>query len=137
MDLLDFVPKTDTIVVQLTPPGLDKPLENKDGSVMSITLFAPYTDQYQGAMSALVKEGLAQAKAADEAGDEYDPTEPENLRMKSAEFLSSITVDWNITMGGEQLSFSVEKAKEVYSTVFWIRPLIEGELKDSTVFTNA
>ena len=51
--------------------------------------------------------------------------------------LSKITVEWNITYGGEKPKLTVTKAKELYDEVFWIKDQIEGALADSLDFTKA
>ena len=46
-------------------------------------------------------------------------------------------VQWNITYNKEQPKFSVSKAKEIYSEVFWIRDQIEEAVSNSLDFTKA
>ena len=61
----------------------------------------------------------------------------QDIEEATLTLLSKITVEWNITYGGEKPKLTVTKAKELYDEVFWIKDQIEGALADSLDFTKA
>jgi len=83
----------------------------------TLTVYAPHAKEYKKAV--------------------FDQT---NRRLKQAQGKRKVDVtaeDLNITYNKEQPKFSVDKAKEIYSEVFWIRDQIEEAVSNSLDFTKA
>lgn len=131
MDLKNFVPKEDTIEITLKHPGNGEVLNNDDGTPMTITFYLPHTKEAKKVQHELTNKRLkamAQSKKVDLTA--------EDLEEISLDSLVKTTADWNITFGGEKPKFSVKKAREVYSEVFWIRNQVEGAIADAMDFTK-
>ncbi len=125
MDLLDFTPKTDDLVVELEVAG--KKLTNPDGSPMTVTVMSPFSAEAKKVTHDLTDERIKKLKQK-----KNKKNTPEDNALTSAEVdelnlegLVRTTKDWNITWGGEQPKFSKDMAKEVFTKAFWIKSLIE------------
>ncbi len=119
MDLTDFIPKTDDLVVELEVAG--KKLTNPDGSPMTVTIMSPFSPDAKKVTHELTDERIKKLK-----GKKKDtPLTSSEVDDLNLEGLVRTTRDWNITWGGEQPKFSRELCKEVYTKAFWIKPLIE------------
>ena len=130
MDLMNFTPKIDDIVVELVlkkPDGTELPITNEDGTPMTITVMAPFDKRSKEIVSRLNEERIA---IATKKGDKkISLNDAEETFIKT---LVETTVDWNITWGGEKPVFNKELAKDVYEKAFWIRTLVE-EAKAKTL----
>lgn len=124
-DLTNYIPKEDTLVVPLEFKG--DTLKNDDGSDMTITVYGPWTKKYRSSGFNLASKRLRSKKDSEEITYE-------EFNSASIELLAEVTHDWDITYGGEKPKFSVEKAKEVYEHIFWIKPLLEGAINESGDF---
>ena len=130
MDLKDLTPTSDTVEVTLLHPNTDEVLKNDDKSPMTITLFAPHSKVYKSAMHEQTNKQIKKAR-----GNKKDiDITAEDIEQSSLDVLAKITKEWNITYKGEVPK--VEKAKEVYDEVFWIKDQIEEALKTSLDFTK-
>jgi len=128
-DLLDLAPKTDEIVVTIKHPVSKEPLKNEDGSEMSITIYAPYSKEYKKVAYEIANKRLKNAQSKGKKDFSM-----EDFEEASLESLAKTTKEWNITYGGEQPKLSVDKAKEVYDKVFWIKAQIDEALENSLSF---
>lgn len=131
-DLLDLTPKSDTIVVTIKHPVSQEPLKNDNGSEMTITIYAPYSKEYKRVVHDIAQKRLK--KAQKEGRQEFSL---EDIEEASLDSLSMTTKEWNITYGGEQPELTVDKAKEVYDKVFWIKSQIETAVEQSLDFMKA
>jgi len=131
-DLSALKPTKETVEVILRHPGTDEVLMNDDGSEMTITVHAPWTKAYRSAGFKHANERLRKRK-----GDKEDFNFTfEELEEAGIDLLADVTVDWDITFGGEKPEFTVTKAKEVYSEIFWIKGQLEGAINEAGDFTN-
>lgn len=117
MDLKNFVPSTDNVVVELKIK--DKPLTNKDGTPMTITVMSPYSKEYKEVAHRLSRERMKSLKEDDANADAVKDFEEFALNV-----LVDTTVDWDITWGDEKPKFNKELAREIYTDAFWIKMLI-------------
>ena len=131
MDLKDLKPKSDTVEVEIVHPNTQDPLKNEDGSVMTITMYAPHSKEYK----AVVHEQTNKRRKQTAKTKKIDITAQE-LERNGLELLAKVTKTWNITYGGEQPKFSVDAAVDLYDEVFWIKDQIEEAISDSLDFTN-
>ena len=129
MDLKDLTPSSDTVDVTIVHPATLEPLTNDDKSPMTITMYAPHSKGYKAAVYEQTNKRLKKAQA--KKGLDITAEELEEATM---DLLAKTTKEWNITFGGEQPKFSVTKAKDIYSEVFWLRDQIEGAMNDSLDF---
>jgi hypothetical protein len=126
MDLNNLVPQENTVTIPLVFKG--EVVKNDDGSDMTVTVYGPWTKQYRSSGFDLASKRLRENKGEELTFDQFEES--------SVELLAKVTADWNITYGGEKPEFTVEKAKEVYSHIFWIKPLLEQEINKAGDFLN-
>ena len=131
MDLKKLTPKSDTIIVELKHPSTGEILDNEDGSVMTISRYAPHSKEYKAAVN---KETDKKLKVA-QAKKKFMLT-AEELEKTGIKLLAETTFDWNITYGGKQPDFSIELAEDIYTEVFWIREQLEEAESDYLDFTK-
>jgi hypothetical protein len=135
MDLKDLVPTTDTILVTIKHPSTFEPLVNKDGSEMTIALWAPHSKEYKSVMHDQTNIRLQKMQA--KGGRKATGITAEEMEVDTLKMLAKTTKEWNITFGGVKPKLTVDAAKEVYREVFWIKAQIEEALEESDVFTPA
>lgn len=126
MDLKNFVPSADNVEVTLKIK--DKPLKNKDGSDMTITVLSPYSKDYRQIVQKLTRERMKQEKENED--DALLTFEEFALNV-----LVETTVDWNITWDGKEPKFDKELAKEIYDSAFWVKMLINEATAKLADFT--
>lgn len=132
MDLKDLKPKSDTVEVDIVHPTTLEPLNNEDGSTMSITLYAPHSKEYKALVHEQTNKRLKQVSKTKKS-----EITAEELERTGIELMAKATKDWNITFDGDQPKFSVELAIKVYDEIFWIRDQIEEAVSNSLDFTRA
>ena len=133
MDLMNFIPTTDTIDVVVKHPSTYEPLTNEDGSEMTITVYAPHSKEYKAAVHEQTNIRLKQMQSK---GNKTNAITAEELEVASIKMLAKTTKAWNITFGGEQPEFTVDAAKKLYQDVFWIKDQIEEAVAEAEVFTQ-
>lgn len=117
MDLKDLTPKSDSVEVTIKHPITKAPLTNDDGTEMTITVYAPHTAKYK-------TELFAQANKRINSGND-NPLTAEELEESTISLYANATKEWNITYDGEQPELTPEKAKSIYSEVFWIKEQLD------------
>lgn len=130
MDLKDFAPKSDEVEVVVKHPVNGQPLTNKDGSNMTIVLYAPHAKVHKEAMYDQTDKRL---KSAQDTGDMS--IKAKDLEEASLELLANATKSWNITYDDEQPKLTASKAKELYTELFWLKPQLEGAIDSFEAFT--
>ena len=131
MDLKDFTPKSDTIIVTIKHPTTGEILTNDDGSEMTISRYAPHSKEYK----AVVNKETDKKLKASQGKKKFNLT-AEDIETVTLTLLAETTFDWNITYGGEQPKFSVGAAKELYAEVFWIKDQVEEAESEYLDFTK-
>jgi len=132
MDLMNLKPTSDTVEVTLVHPNTGATLKNDDKTDMTITVYASHSKEHKAVMHEQTNKRLK----AMQSGKKQEFT-AQDIEEATLALLSKITVEWNITYGGETPKLTVAKAKEIYDEVFWIKDQIEGALADSLDFTKA
>lgn len=127
MDLLDFTPKTDDIVIELT--FNDMVIKNEDGSAMTWTIMAPYSEEAKKIVHEMTDTRID--KAAKSKTTRLKSAEVEEITIEG---LAKTTRNWNITWDGKQPKFSVKLAAEILSKAPWIRILIEEARQNNLDF---
>lgn len=132
MDLINLVPKSDTVEVKIKHPGTLEVLKNDDGSDMTITVYAPHAKQHKKVIHDLTNKRIkaSQKKNAKEITIE-------DLEEATLETLARVTKEWNITYNGEKPVLTEAKAREVYEKVFWIKAQVERDVDESLDFLRA
>jgi len=131
MDLKDLTPKSETVEITVCNPSTSKPLLNEDGSEMTIVMYAPHTPEHK---SEVHRQTNIKLKRMEKSG--RMSITAEELEDSALLHMAKVTKSWNITYDGEQPKLTVEKAKQVYSDIHWIKEQIEEALSDSVDFTN-
>lgn len=127
MDLNDYIPKTDDVVVELKVK--DTVLTNEDGSPMTITFYSPYSTEAKNIKHAMVDERIAKAEKSEDT----------TMSSKEVEELNTLGLArnikaWNITLDGKQPKLTEKNAVDVLMKAFWIKPLYEGVVEKSVGF---
>lgn len=129
MDLKDLTPKSDDVVVTIKHPLTEEVLLNDDGSEMTITVYAPHSKDYKKVLHALANARIKKVQKKGKIAG-FEDMSLEELEEMSLDTLSKTTKEWNITFGGECPKLTLEKAKELYTEVFWIKAQIEEALNN-------
>jgi len=132
MDLKDLTPTSDTVDVNIVHPTTLEPLLNDNSDPMVITMYAPHSKEYKAAVHEQTNKRLKQAQSK----KKVDLT-AEDIEDATLDLFAKTTKSWNITYDGEEPKFSVSKAKEIYSEVFWIRDQIDEAVSNSLNFKKA
>jgi excinuclease UvrABC helicase subunit UvrB len=132
MDLKDLTPTSDTVDVNIVHPTTLEPLLNDNSDPMVITMYAPHSKEYKAAIHEQTNKRLKQAQSK----KKVDLT-AEDIEDATLDLFAKTTKSWNITYDGEEPDFSVSKAKEIYSEVFWIRDQIDEAVSNSLNFKKA
>jgi len=132
MDLKDLTPTSDTVDVNIVHPTTLEPLLNDNSEPMVITMYAPHSKEYKAAIHEQTNKRLKQAQSK----KKVDLT-AEDIEEATLDLFAKTTKSWNITYDGEEPNFSVSKAKEIYSEVFWIRDQIDEAVSNSLNFKKA
>lgn len=127
MDLNDYIPKTDDVVVELKVK--DTVLTNEDGSPMTITFYSPYSSEAKNVKHAMVDERIAKAEQKQDT----------SLSSKEVEELNTLALarnikEWNITLDGKQPKLTVKSAVDVLNKAFWIKALYEEVVENQVGF---
>ena len=132
MDLKDLTPTSDTVDVNIVHPTTLEPLLNDNSDPMVITMYAPHSKEYKAAVHEQTNKRLKQAQSK----KKVDLT-AEDIEDATLDLFAKTTKSWNITYDGKEPDFSVSKAKEIYSEVFWIRDQIDEAVSNSLNFKKA
>jgi len=132
MDLKDLTPTSDTVDVNIVHPTTLEPLLNDNSDPMVITMYAPHSKEYKAAIHEQTNKRLKQAQSK----KKVDLT-AEDIEDATLDLFAKTTKSWNITYDGKEPDFSVSKAKEIYSEVFWIRDQIDEAVSNSLNFKKA
>tara|TARA_R110000822_G_scaffold114707_2_gene246392 strand:+ start:4578 stop:4976 length:399 start_codon:yes stop_codon:yes gene_type:complete len=132
MDLLDFTPKSDELTVVLKHPATGDVLKNDDKSDMTITLHAPHSKEYKKVLHEMTNKRLKKMQSKGKP----DIT-AEELEEVSLDSLAKTTKGWNLTYNGEKPELSLDKAREIYDKVFWIKSQIEEASEELLGFMRA
>lgn len=120
-DLFKLKPSTDNIIYTVHHPVDDTLLLNDDGSLMTIELLSPHSEQFkQNQLQQLAKQIHSAATE-----DDYNLSE-DNLSAATSEVLALATVSWTITFDDETPACTVAKAQEIYQEVHWLRYQLEA-----------
>lgn len=136
MDLKNFIPAKDDIVVELGFKNSEgewiKKLQNSDGSTMTITVMSPFSKESRKVIHEINDKRIKIAAKKKEKN-----LSAEEIEDIVIETLVATTRDWNITWDGEKPKFDKELAKQIYAEAFWIRNLIEDEKGKTLDFMSA
>lgn len=127
MDLLDYIPKTDDLVITLKVK--DTVLKNADDSPMTITFYSPYSDEAKGVKHEMVDQRISQA----EKGGETRLTSKEVDSLNVTALAKNIK-SWNITLDKKQPKLTEKAAIELLDKAFWIKDLYNEEVEASLGF---
>lgn len=127
MDLNDYIPKTDDVIVELKVK--DTVLTNEDGSPMTITFYSPYSTEAKSIKHTMVDERIAKAEKSEDTT--MSSKEVEDLNILG---LARNIKAWNITLDGKQPKLTEKSAVDVLTKAFWIKPLYEEVVEKSVGF---
>jgi len=133
MDLKSLKPTSDTITVELQHPSTFDPLTNKDGTPMSITVYAPHSSEYKAVIHDAANKRL---KAASKTKNKQLDFSLEDMEKQGLELAVAVIKEWNITYDGELVKFTKDKATEIYKELFWIREQVDQAVESTDVFTQ-
>jgi hypothetical protein len=129
MDLINFIPTDDVIVVSVKHPLTEEPLVKDDGKEMTITLYAPHSAQYKTVMHDQANKRIQKASK----GKKFTFT-AEELEASTLDLLSKTTKDWNIQFNGKSPKFSATEAYDLYAKVPWLKNQLLEAQEDFSAF---
>lgn len=129
IDLKDLTPKSSTVVVELLNPADLQPLG------YSIELYAPHTKEYKEVVYEQQNKRLEDMRANGNKSNALK-LDVSKLEDDAIDLMARTTKSWDIKYGGVKPKLTVEKAREIYTDVFWIRGQIEAAWNDSQNFTK-
>ena len=127
MDLLDYTPKTDDVVITLEVGGTI--LKNGDDSPMTITFYSPYSAEAKDIKHSMVDERIAQAEK--DSITTMNSKQVEELNIRG---LAKNVKSWNITIDKKKPKLSEKSAIDVFNKVFWIKGLYDEAVEKSLGF---
>ena len=127
MDLLDYIPDTNDLVVELKPK--DKVLLNEDKTPMTITFYGPYSEEAKKVKHSMIDERIA--KSQKDSKTAFSSKEVEELNIIS---LARNIKEWNITFNKKQPKLTEAVAIELLTKAFWIRDLYEKAAENTLGF---
>jgi predicted DNA-binding antitoxin AbrB/MazE fold protein len=99
---------------------------------MTITLHAPHSKEYKKVLHEMTNKRLKKMQSKGKP----DIT-AEELEEVSLDSLAKTTKGWNLTYNGEKPELSLDKAREIYDKVFWIKAQIEEASEELLGFMRA
>jgi hypothetical protein len=130
MDLQDYTPNTDDIVVTLKIK--DKVLTNEDGSPMTITFYSPHSEESKAIKYKMIDARIEKVRQSD--AEHLSAAEVDEINLDG---LIKNTKEWNITWAKKTPKLTEKVAREVYSKITWIKGLYDAEVSKREVFTDA
>lgn len=132
MDLNSLEVKSDTTVVRLYHPSKNVPLQNDDGSDMTITIHGKYSKRYREIQQ---EQQNARLKRAERGG---------KMKLTAEEILADrldLTVgcvdSWNIQLDGAVPEVNPNTVRSIFQRFPWMREQIEVEMEDTQAFLSA
>lgn len=130
MDLQDFTPSTDDIVVTLKVG--DKTLTNNDDTPMTITFYSPHSKESKSVKYQMIDSRIEKVRES-----ETDHLSAEELEDINLEAMVKNTKTWDITWNKKKPKLSEKIAKEIYEKAPWIKNLYDSEVRKHEVFMMA
>lgn len=118
MDLLDYTPDTQDIVITLAFKGTT--LKNEDDTPMTITFYGPYSKEAKAIKHSMVDERIAKA----EAGDDTKLTSAQVEELNNLALAKNIK-SWDITFDKKKPKLTEKNAIDVITKAFWIKGLYD------------
>ena len=130
MDIASFIPKTDTVDIELFAPNGD-PLVNADGSPMTITMYLPHSKVAKD-----VKHEQTNRRIARSQQKKAKAITSQEIEAEVVESLVKTTAGWNITYKGDKPKFSEALATEIYQEAPFIQDQLFEGVAEAAVFTK-
>lgn len=132
MDISNFIPKTDTVDVELTNPVDGNKMTNEDGSTMVITMYLPHSKVYKEVRHAQTNRRI---QASQKKGGKTITAE--EIEAETVELLVKTTAGWNITYKEQHLKkFDEGVAKEIYEIAPFIAEQLYEGVAEADLFTK-
>ena len=131
MDIANFVPTTDTVVIEIKDPTTNEVMTNEDGSPMTITMHLPHSK-----VSKDVRHELTNRRIARSSQKNKQLITSQEIEAEAVEILVKVTADWDITYKGEKPKFSPSLAEEIYTVAPFIADQLDRGVEEAKVFTK-
>lgn len=128
MDLKDFEPKSDTVVIELVHPGNGKGLATED---------CPFTWEVYANHTSVFKEAQYKFLGSDINPKTKRPFTVEEQAERSADFFAEITKTFDVIYDGERVPATKANAKKLINSVSFISMQITAGLHEELSFTKA
>lgn len=133
MDIKNFVPESDTIIIELEYN--DVKLTNEDGSPMTVEVYLPHTVEHKAAEYKQIKSIRDKINKGElKPEDELSFIDSHQMQINT---LAETTKAWNITYDGKKPKLTEKKAVEIYSAAHFIPELIVFKKGEAEGFTKA
>ena len=127
MDLLDYTPSTDDVVITLKVN--ETVLKNADGSDMTITFYSPYSKESKKIKHDMVDSRIEQAEKSGQT--RLSSSEVDTINTVS---MAKNIKEWNLTSGGKALKLTEKNAIDTLDKAFWIKDLYDKAVENSLGF---
>lgn len=132
MDISNFIPKTDTVDIELKDPDTLKIMTNEDGSPMVITMYLPHSRVYKEVRHEQTNRRI---RASQKKGGKTITAE--EIESESTELLVKTTASWSVTYKGKHLKkVDADTAKEIYEEVPFIPEQLYEGVAEADLFTK-
>jgi hypothetical protein len=120
----------ETTDVMLTHPVTGDPVNNADGSQMSITIHGPYSKRYKQISHEQQNRRLIKAQRS---GGKLNLT-AEDLEESSLELLVKCVDGWNVSLGAKPEAFSEDAVSKLFTDMPWVREQVDAAFGDTKAF---
>jgi len=120
----------ETTDVMLTHPVTGDPVNNADGSQMSITIHGPYSKRYKQISHEQQNRRLIKAQRS---GGKLNLT-AEDLEASSLDMLVKCVEGWNVSLSAKPEAFSEEAVIKVFTDMPWVREQVDAAFGDTKAF---
>lgn len=132
MDISNFIPKTDTVDVELTNPMTGEVMTNEDGSPMTITVFLPHSKRYKEVRHEQTNRRI---QASQKKGGKTITAQ--EIEAETIDLLIKTTASWDITYKNERLDkFDEKVAREIYEVAPFIPEQLYEGVAEADLFTE-
>lgn len=132
MDISNFIPKTDTVDVELTNPMTGEVMTNEDGSPMTITMSLPHSKRYKEVRHEQTNRRI---QASQKKGGKTITAQ--EIEAETIDLLIKTTASWDITYKNERLDkFDEKVAREIYEVAPFIPEQLYEGVAEADLFTE-
>lgn len=132
MDIANFIPTKDTVVIELKNPSTGEVMTNPDGKPMAVTMYLPHSKVYKDVRHEQTNRRIARSQQK-----KKQTVTAQEIEAETIELLVETTAGWDITYKDEKPAFTKDLAREIYNVAPFITDQIFEGVAEAEVFTSA